>query len=198
MNRALAFFALIALVAAPAMAAAQVWTIDASHTTVGFEVRHLFTNVGGKFNEVSGSITYDPATPAAASVEATIPVASIDTRNERRDGHLKSADFFDAEKYPNITFKSAKVEPAGDKKLKVTGDLTMHGVTKLVVMDVEFLGASAHPMMEGAKVAGFTARTKIDRKEFGIVWNKALDAGGTLLGDDVSIQIDVEAVQGGK
>ncbi len=125
----------------------------------------------------------------------TIPTAGIDTQNDRRDTHLKSADFFDAENNPTITFKSTKVEKAGENKFKVTGDLTMHGVTKPTVLDVEFLGSGSHPMIPGGKVAGFSATTKINRKDFGITWNKTLDTGGTLLSDDVDIRIDVEAVQ---
>ncbi len=186
---------LAALAVAPSSALAQTWEIDAAHTSVGFEVRHLFTKVAGKFNEVSGTIVFDPANPAAASTEITIPVAGIDTRNENRDNHLKSPDFFDAATYPSITFKSTKVEPAGKNKFKVTGDLTMHGVTKATVLDVELLGAGPHPMMPGGQVAGFTATTTVDRKEFGISWNKALDNGGMVLGDEVNIKIDVEAVQ---
>jgi polyisoprenoid-binding protein YceI len=186
-------FTLAALAFAPNMAAAQTWDIDPTHTSVGFEVRHFFTKVAGKFNEVSGTVTFDPANPTAASTDITIPTASVDTRNERRDGHLKSADFFDTENFPNITFKSTKVEKAGENKFKVTGNLTMRGVTKPTVLDMEFLGSGPH--MSGGKVAGFSATTRINRQDFGVSWNKTLDTGGTLLSDDVDIRIDVEAVQ---
>ncbi len=178
----------------PNLAAAETWDIDPTHTSVGFEVRHLFTKVAGKFNEVSGTIVFDPANPTAASATITIPTASIDTKNDRRDTHLKSADFFDAANNPTITFKSTKVEKAGESTFKVTGDLTMRGVTKPTVLDVEFLGSGPHPMIPGGKVAGFSATTKVNRKDFGINWNKTLDTGGTLLSDDVDIRIDVEAV----
>jgi polyisoprenoid-binding protein YceI len=181
---------LIVLGSLAPVAAAETWVIDTSHSSVSFEVRHFFSMVPGRFGEYEGMIQFDPDKPTEASVEATIQMASVDTDNEKRDEHLRSPDFFDVDSHPTMTFKSKKVEKQGEA-LKVTGDLTLHGVTKEVVLDVNFLGAMASPW--GGNVAGFTASTKIDRKDFGIVWNKTLDAGGTLLGDEVAIQINIEA-----
>jgi polyisoprenoid-binding protein YceI len=159
---------------------------------VNFKVRHLFTKVTGSFQEVAGTIQFDPAMPEKGSIEVTIQAASIFTKNEKRDNHLKSADFFDVEKHPELTFKSTKIEKKGEMFL-VTGDLTMHGMTKPVTLEAEFLGAGPH-VRPGSEVAGFTAQTKVDRKEWGILWNRALDTGGTILGDEVEILLDVEAI----
>lgn len=183
------------VLALPTLAQAAPWDIDASHTTVAFTVRHFFTNVTGNFNQVSGKLDYDPANPTAASAELTIPVASVDTRNEKRDGHLQSPDFFDAANNPNITFKSTKATAEGDK-LKIAGDLTMRGVTKPVVLDVEFLGAGPDPW--GGQRAGFVATTTINRLDWDISWNNKLDTGGAVLGDDVKIEVNIEAVQPGE
>jgi polyisoprenoid-binding protein YceI len=194
MKRFIFSIALVTALAAPGLAVAQNWTIDTVHSNVTFKVRHLFTKVSGEFNDFAGTITFDPAQPEQAKVEAVIQVASIDTKNEKRDGHLKSGDFFAVDEFPEITFKTTKVTPDGDK-LQVTGDLTMRGVTKPVILEVEFLGAGPHPMMDGGMVAGFTATTTINRKDFDISWNKVLDNGGALLGDEVEIALEVEAVQ---
>jgi polyisoprenoid-binding protein YceI len=169
---------------AGAEAAPTTWTIDNGHSNVTFSIRHFFSKVSGSFNKFSGAIVYDPENLAASTVKAEIDAASIDTAHEKRDGHLKSADFFEVEKYPTITFESTKITPAGDR-LKIDGNLTMHGVTKPVTLDGAFLGS-------GPAKAGFEASTKIDRKEFNIVWNKALDQG-PMLGDDVEIRIAIEA-----
>lgn len=182
---------ILSLLTLPALAQARTWKVDPVHSSVSFKVRHLFSQVQGKFTDFSGTITYDPQNPGAASVEAQVQAASIDTDNDKRDGHLRSADFFEVETYPLITFKSTKVEE-GEDGLQVTGDFTMHGVTKPVTLDVDFLGAGPHPMTD-ALVAGFSARGTVDRKEFGITWNKVLDAGGAMLGDEVEIMIEVEA-----
>ena len=190
MKKIMLTFALTAMLAMPSLSSAATWTIDNAHTSVGFKIRHLFSKVDGRFNEISGAIEFDPAKPEAGSVEVTIPVSSIDTRNEKRDGHLKSPDFFDAENHPNITFKSTKFMKDGDN-LKVEGMLTMRGIEKPVTLDVEFLGAG--PGMGGGQVAGFTAETKINRKEWDVNWNRALDHGGAVLGDDVEITIEIEA-----
>jgi polyisoprenoid-binding protein YceI len=197
MKRILLTTVVASLLILPTLASAGTWQIDAAHSSITFKIRHLFTKVQGAFTEVEGEIEFDPANPTAGSVKVKIPVASIDTRNEKRDGHLKSPDFFDAETYPEIVFESTKVEET-EGGLQVTGDFTMHGVTKPVTLDVEFLGAGPHPMVEGAKVAGFTATTKIDRTEWGLKWNKVIEAGGALLGDEVDIQIDVEALSEAK
>jgi polyisoprenoid-binding protein YceI len=186
----------VCLLTVPTVASASAWQIDPVHSSITFKIRHLFTKVQGAFTQVSGTIEFDPANPGAGSVEATIPVASIDTRNEKRDGHLKSPDFFDVEKYPNIVFKSTGVEET-EEGLRVTGDFTMHGETHPVVMEVEFLGAGPHPMMKGAMVAGFSATTRIDRTQWGLEWNKVVEAGGALLGDEVEIRLDIEAIAKG-
>jgi polyisoprenoid-binding protein YceI len=182
----------LALFAAQALAAPQTYEIDPGHSSVEFTVRHMFSKVTGSFGKFRGTINYDAAAPASSSVSAEIDASSIDTNNEKRDGHLRSPDFFDAAKYPTLTFTSTKVTPVADGKFKVEGNLTIHGVTKPVVLAASFLGAG--PGLDGVTRSGFEGVTKVDRKDFGIVWNKALDQGGTLLGDDVEINLLVEAV----
>lgn len=185
-------FASLALlvVASAALAAPAKYTIDKTHTEVGFDVRHFFTKVHGQFKEFDGTIVFDEKDPSAISVEATAVAASISTDNDRRDGHLRSADFFDVEKYPSVTFKSTKVTPAGKNKYKIAGDFTMRGVTKPVVFDAEFLGAGN--VGRGTK-AGFSATTTVNRKDYGILWNKTLDNGGVMLGEEVTISLSIEA-----
>ena len=170
------------------------WVIDASHSNAGFTVKHLMiTNVRGEFQKLEGTVSYDPARPEATTIEATIEVASINTRDEKRDGHLKSADFLDAEKFPKIAFKSKAVKAKGDE-LVVTGDLTIHGVTKEVVLEVEGPSApTADPW--GNQRVGATATTKIKREDFGMVWNAALEAGGVLVSNEVKITIDVSLIK---
>ena len=180
------------LFAAQAFAAPQVYEIDPVHSRVEFTIRHMFSKVTGNFGTFKGTIRYDAADPAASSVNAEIDASSIDTNNERRDGHLKSPDFFDVAKYPTITFTSTKVKTDSDGKIKVEGTLTMHGVQKQVNLDVAYLGAG--PGLDGVVRSGFEGLTKVDRKDYGIVWNKALDKGSTLLGDDVQISLEIEAV----
>ncbi|HTK68517.1 MAG TPA: YceI family protein [Candidatus Eisenbacteria bacterium] len=184
--------ALTLAVATAASAAPATWTIDQNHSQVGFSVRHFFSKVPGTFSKFSGSVVYDPQKPENSSVKADIDPSSIDTKNEKRDNHLRSEDFFDVAKFPTLTFVSTKVTSAGKDKLKVDGNLTMHGVTKPVTLDVTFLGAG--PSREGEQRSGFEAKTTINRKDFGILWNKTLDQGGTMLGDDVDIQLNVEGV----
>lgn len=180
------------LLSAPfALAAPTTWAIDPNHSSVEFSVRHLFSKVPGKFTTFSGAIVYDPANPAASSVKAAIDASTISTANEKRDGHLKSEDFFDVAKYPTLTFESTKVEAAGENKLKVDGNLTMHGVTKPVTLDVTFLGSGPGP--GDRQVSGFEAVAKVNRKDFNIIWNRNLDHGGTLLGEEVEIHLNVEA-----
>ncbi len=176
--------------AGAALAAGTTFDVDKAHSGVSFSIRHLLTQVTGKFNDYSGTIVYDPANPAAGSVEFTIQAKSIDTGVEKRDGHLRSPDFFDVEKFPTITFKSEKVAAKGKDELDVTGPLTMHGVTKTVTVPVKLLGTMD---AFGGKRAGFQANFTVSRKDFGISWNKALDAGAMLLGDDVAVTINVEA-----
>lgn len=183
--------------ASVASAAPETYKLDPSHTVVGFSVRHFFSKVPGQFKAFDGTITLDQANWDASSAQATIQSASVFTNNDKRDGHLRTADFFDVEKYPTITFKSTKVSKVSDSKLKVAGDLTIRGITKPVVMDVDFLGVGAIGI-GGNSIgtrAGFEAVTTVNRKDFGIIWNKALDQGGTMLGDEVTISIGVEAVK---
>lgn len=182
---ALATLALLA-VASAAFAAPVKYTIDKPHSEIGFDVRHFFTKVHGRFTDFQGTIVFDDADPSKISVDASAVTASISTNNEKRDGHLQSPDFFDAANHPALTFKSTKVTAAGKGKYKVAGDLTMRGATKPVVFDAEFLGA-------GNRKAGFTATTVVNRKDFGINWNKVLDNGSVMLADDVTISLSIEA-----
>lgn len=177
-------------VAAPALRA-EVHEIDASHSQVGFRIKHLVGKVPGRFTKFSGTIDYTVGEPKTWKVSATIDPASINTDNEKRDGHLKAEDFFDVAKYPTITFKSTKVSDIKGDTAKVTGDLTMHGVTKSVVLDLEIGGITKDPW--GNIKSGFTATGTINRKDFGIVFNKTLDSGGLMLGEDVVITLDIEA-----
>jgi polyisoprenoid-binding protein YceI len=169
------------------------WAIDATHTNVEFSVRHLMiATVKGRFADVHGTILIDESDPTQSEIDVTIGAASIDTRMPQRDEHLRSADFFDVETFPSLTFKSRKVVPNGDG-LKVTGDLTIRGVTKQVVLDVTSHGQQADPW--GGQRAGFEAVGKIKRSDFGLTWNQALETGGVVVGDDVKISIDAELVK---
>jgi len=175
-------------------AAAQEWQLDRAHSAAQFSVRHLMVStVRGHFGKLTGTVRYDPANPTASSVEAEVEVSTIDTREPKRDAHLKSPDFFDVAQYPTMRFKSTKVEPAGPGKLKVTGDLTIRGVTRPAVFDVEGL---TPPMKDrfGQRM-GAMATAKISRKDFGMTWNRAIEAGGVTVGDEVTITIDTELVQ---
>jgi polyisoprenoid-binding protein YceI len=176
--------------ASAVQAAPTTYTIDNGHSNVGFSVRHIFSKVPGSFTKFSGAIVYDPAKPAESTVKAEIDASSANTRHEKRDAHLKTEDFFFVEKYPTLTFESTKVTPAGEGKLKVDGNLTMRGVTKPVTLDVTVLGTN---QSDRGGIAGFEAVTKVNRKDFGINWNRALDQGGMVLGDDVEIRLDIEA-----
>jgi polyisoprenoid-binding protein YceI len=194
----LAALALAALPLARAASAEPVTLqIDRAHTEVGFDVRHFFNKVHGRFTDFDGTIVYDPKNLAASSVAVTIRDSSINTANDRRDNHLRTQDFFWVEKYPTITFKSTKVLPGkDDKHFQVQGDLTIRGVTKPVTLDAEFLGMAGTAIggMDLGTQAGFTATLTIpDRKEYGLVWNKSLDQGGMMLGDDVAITLNVAA-----
>jgi len=182
----------------PAPTRAATWELDPAHSTIGFAIRHMMiSTVRGQFRTFTGKATGDPKTPDKAAIEASIDAASIDTANEKRDGHLKSPDFFDVAKFPTITFKSKTITDAGAGKAKVTGDLTMHGVTKEVVLEVEGPTQVIKDPMGNTR-AGAHATAKINRKDFGIAYNKALDGGGLMVGDEVEITIDVEAVQKGE
>ena len=190
MHRPLVLLALA--LAVPRLAPASTWELDPAHTAVQFAVRHLMVStVRGRFTKVQGTATVDEQDPTKSSVTATVDTASIDTSNEKRDSHLKSPDFFDVAKYPTMTFVSKKVAAAGDGRWKVTGDLTLHGVTKEVVLDVEGSAKPMHDPMGNVKLGG-VATTTIKRSDFGVSWNKSLEAGGVVVGDDVQVTIDVE------
>jgi polyisoprenoid-binding protein YceI len=176
--------------ASPALAA-DTYTFDKAHTTVGFQVRHVVTMLGGKFQDFSGTIQVDRAKPESSSVEFTIQAASISTNDAKRDEHLKSPDFFDVAKYPTLAFKSTSVKPAGNDAYQVTGELTMHGVTKTITLPVTFLGEGKDPW--GNEKMGFDISTTLDRQDYGVSWNKTLDQGGFLVGDEVKVQVSVEA-----
>jgi polyisoprenoid-binding protein YceI len=154
----------------------------------------MITNVRGEFQKIEGKVTYDAAKPEATTIEASIDVASLNTRDEKRDGHLKSPDFFDVEKYPTLTFKSTSVKAKGKEELSVTGNLTIHGVTKEVVFDVEGPSAPTGDPWGNVRI-GATASAKIKREDFGLAWNAALEAGGVLVGSEVKITIDVSLIQ---
>jgi polyisoprenoid-binding protein YceI len=186
---------LIGFTASPVFAAT--WEIDPAHTTIQFSVRHMMvSNVRGQFGKFSGHVEGDETKPADARIEATIQTASIDTANEKRDEHLRSPDFLDAAKFPTITFKSKKIEKTGDAKWKVTGDLTLHGVTKEVVLDLSDVTSPIKDPMGNLR-AGAEARTTINRQDFGISFNKTLDGGGVMVGNEISISIDVEVTRKG-
>jgi len=186
-STALAATLAAAVVLSPA-ARAQTWQLDPSHSSAQFSVRHLMiSSVRGAFTKITGTVTGDPKDPASLTIEATIDVASVDTREPKRDNHLKSPDFFDAEKFPTMTFKSKKVAAAGTGKLKVTGDLTLHGVTKEVVLNVDGPTPEIKDPWGNTKV-GASATTTISRQDFGI----AYDSSGAVVGDEVQITIDVE------
>lgn len=171
------------------------WNIDPVHTTVEFKVRHMMiTNVKGQFTGVTGVLTLDEQDVTESHVEASIDAASINTREADRDNHLKSADFLDVEKFPTLTFSSSRVIRKGDGELEVDGDLTIHGVTRKVVFAVEGPTAPGKDPWGNIRI-GWTATTKIKRGDFGLTWNAALETGGILVGDDVTITFDVEAVK---
>ncbi len=175
----------------PALAAAEpvTYKVDTDHSGVGFSIRHFVSNVSGRFRDFDGVIKYDKANPAASSVEFTVKTASIDTSNNDRDEHLRTKDFFDAQKFPTLTFTSTKVVAKDANTLDVTGNLTMHGVTKPITFPVSVLGMVKTP--KGEK-AGFETNFKVDRKEYGITWNNVMDSG-PVLGDDVKVNIEIEA-----
>jgi polyisoprenoid-binding protein YceI len=184
---------LLAVSPALALAASTTWSVDPSHSQVGFAVKHLvISNVRGEFAKYAGKLALDDADPGRSTVEASIDVSSISTKNADRDAHLRSPDFFDAARYPTMTFRSSKVEKAGQDKLKVTGELTLHGVTKPVVLDVTT--APEVKGMFGETRRGFAATARISRKEFGLAWNKLVEAGPAV-GDKVAIALDLEVVK---
>lgn len=170
-----------------------VWQIDRAHSGIEFVVRHLMVSkVRGRFADFAGTIHVAEA-PEQSSVEVTIQAASIDTREPDRDAHLRSPDFFDAERFPVLTFRSTSLEPAGGERFRLHGDLTIRDVTRPVVLDAEFEGVGADPW--GGVRAGFSATTEIDREDYGLTWNAALETGGVVVGKKVRIEIEVEAVR---
>ena len=170
------------------------WNIDTAHSEITFSIRHMMiSNVRGQFKKFSGNINIDEATPTNSSVDVTIEVASIDTRDEKRDGHLVSPELFDAATHPTITFKSTRIAVGAANMGTIFGDLTIKGVTRQVALDVIFSGKAKSPW--GTTSAGFSATTKINRTEYDLTWNVALETGGILVGEEVTINIEVEAVQ---
>jgi polyisoprenoid-binding protein YceI len=178
---------------APATGTRTEWKLDPTHTIVEFSAKHLMiTTVKGRITDIEGSIFTDEKNPKNSSVQATLNAISIDTRTEQRDQHLRSADFLHVEKYPTIGFKSTRIE--GDKKeFKLTGDLTIRDVTREITLDVQFEGQTKDPW--GGERVGFSAQGKIDRREFGLTWNQLLETGGLAVGNDIKINIEVEAVK---
>jgi polyisoprenoid-binding protein YceI len=183
--------------AAPAFAEVQEWRVDGAHSYVGFKVRHMMVSwVRGQFAEVGGTVAFDPADLSKTKVEIDIDANSINTANERRDKHLRSADFFDVEQHPKLRFVSKRVEGTPQSGLKLVGDLTMHGVTKEVTLDID-PPAPAVPDGRGGEKAGVSASGKINRSDFGLTWNRALEAGGVTVSDEVTLEIDAELARGG-
>jgi polyisoprenoid-binding protein YceI len=179
----------------PAMAAETVWQIDPAHSSFQFKIRHLtVSNVKGDFGKAAGKVTMDGKDPATIKVDLTIEASSIDTGHAKRDEHLRSADFFDAVKYPTITFVSKTAVSSGPNRVKVIGDLTIKGVTKEVTVDVDGPTAAIKDP-GGSERRGASGTTKINRRDFGITWNRVLDTGGLVVGDEVDIAIDVEIVR---
>jgi polyisoprenoid-binding protein YceI len=195
MKKTLLSVALAAALGVTSLSAlAETWAVDASHSTVGFAVRHMMvSNVKGSFDKFTASVEGSPTDPAAAKISATIEVGSVNTRDAKRDEHLRTADFFDAAKFPQMTFTSTKVEKTSATTAKVTGDLTLRGVTKPVVLDVEYTAPVKNPW--GKTVVGASATGKINRKDFGVNWSKSLDGGGLVVGDEVTLQLDLEFVK---
>ena len=170
------------------------YSIDPSHSRIGFVARHaMVTKVRGSFNEFAGSGYFDAENPTNSSVSLTIRAASIDTRNADRDAHLRSNDFFDMDTYPEITFTSTSVEPTGEDNFRVTGDLTIKGVTKPVTVDFEYTGTATDPF--GNQRIGLEGSTTVNRKDWGVNWNAALEAGGVLVGEKVTLEFEVSAIR---
>jgi polyisoprenoid-binding protein YceI len=186
---------LTAALALEAAGAATSWKIDPQHAAAQFAVKHLMiSTVRGEFKGVTGTVNWDDQDVTKSTVDVTIDAKTVNTGEEKRDQHLKSPDFFDVEKYPTITFKSKKVEAAGPGNLKITGDLTIHGVTKETVLDVEGPSASVKDPWGNTRVAA-SASTKVNRQDFGVKWNANMDGGGVVVGDTVTITIDLEMVK---
>ncbi len=184
--------ALVALISVATLtAAADEYTFDKSHSAIGFQVKHMaISKVNGEFNDYTGGFNFVPGDPSAWSAHITIEAGSVDTGNEKRDEHLRSADFFDAEKFPTLTFTSTGVSMTDQSEGKVTGELTMRGVTRTVTLDLEFMGTVTDPW--GNEKAGFSLSGKINRKDWGLNWSKTLETGGLIVSDTVKLMIDIE------
>jgi len=195
MNRLAAIFTAVALLVLPSLVLASDWNIDPQHSNIGFKVRHMMvSNVKGVFAKVQGMVTVDDQDITKSSVRATIDTASIDTGVEKRDNDLRSPNFLDTAKYPAMTFVSTKVAKNGAHGLKVTGDLTLHGVTRPVVLDVEEVSQESKDPMGNLR-RGASATAKINRKDFGLTWNKVLETGGVVVGEEVAIILEVEMIK---
>jgi len=181
----------LTLAASVPAAAVDTYVIDKGHSEATFQVRHMVTKVRGHFNDFAGTIQVDPKNAEASSVDFTIQTAIVASDNDSRDKHLKSPDFFDVEKYPTMTFKSSKIRKTGEDRYEATGTLDLRGVKKEITVPVSFLGFVKTPW--GGEVAGFEANVTLHRKDFGMVWNKALDNGGVLVGEDAQITVNIEA-----
>lgn len=170
------------------------WTIDLSHSEINFKVRHMMiSNVRGQFERFSGSVNFDEANPALTTVDIQVEISSINTNEEKRDAHLRSADFFDAENHPVMTFQSKKVEQVDEANARLIGDLTIRGVSREITLNVEYLGKAKSPW--GTTSAGFTAAARINRKDWDLTWNVALETGGWLVGETIDIEIALELVE---
>jgi len=192
---ALALTLAVAGLGAPAAAHADTFAVDASHSEVGFKVRHnTISWVHGQFGEFEVAVEFDPADVAATTIEATIQIASVDTDHTKRDEHLRGADFFDAATFPTMTYKSTKVRKITKDGFEVVGDLTMHGVTQEVVLAVDTIPATITDPWGNVRT-GTSATTRIDRKDFGVSWSKIMDNGGLVVGDDIHITLDIELIK---
>jgi polyisoprenoid-binding protein YceI len=183
------------ILAIPYAAVASTWNIDPDHSNFGFKIKHLMvSNVKGNFNIYSGAVEINDKDITKSKVDVTIDTSSVNTNVKKRDDHLRSADFFDVAKYPTMTFVSKKVTIVGPDKLKVTGDFTLHGVTKEVVLDLDGPTAESKDPWGNTR-KGATATTKINRKDYGLMWNQALETGGVLVGDEVDITLEIEMIK---
>ena len=177
----------------PAPATKTTWKLDPAHTLVEFSAKHLMiTTVKGRITDIEGTIHSDEKNPQNSAVEAVLKAASLDTRTDQRDHHLRSVDFLDVEKFPEIKFRSTRIE-GSKERFKLTGDLTIRDVTKPITLDVEFEGTTRDPW--GGERVGFSAKGKIDRRDFGLTWNQALETGGVVVGNDIKINLEVEAIK---
>jgi polyisoprenoid-binding protein YceI len=195
MKRIIASMSALIALSLPVLAAAATWNIDPDHSNISFKVKHLMvSNVKGNFDKHTGTVEINDKDITKSKVQVTIDTNSINTSVQKRDEHLRSADFFDVAKYPTMTFVSKEVAKAGNDKLKVTGDLTIHGITKEVVLDVDPISNESKDPW-GSIRRGTSASTKINRKDFGLVWNKALETGGVVVGDEITINLEIEMVK---